>query len=273
MIYELNGVTFAYERDIPVLDSISFDVAQGERIAVLGANGSGKSTLMRLLDALSFPTGGTMTSVGIVLGESTFADETVNHAFRHRVGFVFQNPDVQLFSTTVFDELAFGPLQLGWQQPRIREAVNGALETFGISHLRERPPHRLSGGEKKRVALAATLITEPEVLLLDEPTNALDPESRTILVNILCSPPLDGKTIIMATHDLEVAQAVTSRTVILSKGKVVCDGHTHLLLQDFDLLRRTQLLHSHWHIGPNGRPVAHTHLHEHGRSASKPQHP
>jgi len=263
VIYDLEDVSFAYEADQRALAGVTLKVAPGERIALLGANGSGKSTLMRLLDALSFPTAGRMSAAGQALSEQALADEAVNHAFRRRVGFVFQNPDVQLFNATVFDELAFGPLQLGWARPRIIAAVDQALETFGIADLRSRPPHRLSGGEKKRVALAATLITEPEVLLLDEPTNALDPESRTILVDLLCSARTDGKTIIVATHDLEVAEAVTRRTVILAKGRVAADGETRAVLHDLDLLRRTHLLRSHWHVGSDGRPVAHAHPHRH----------
>ena len=263
MIYDLEDVGFAYEADQQALDGVSLKVKSGERIALLGANGSGKSTLMRLLDALSFPTTGRMSAAGTPVTEQAFATEAVNHAFRRRVGFVFQNPDVQLFNPTVFDELAFGPLQLGWERQRIVTAVDEALETFGIAALRGRPPHRLSGGERKRVALAATLITEPDVLLLDEPTNALDPESRTILVNLLCSARTDGKTIIVATHDLEVAEAVTGRTVILAKGRVAADGATRELLHDLDLLRRTHLLRSHWHVGSDGRPIAHAHLHRH----------
>lgn len=263
MIYDLDGVSFAYEPGHQALDSLCLSVVAGERIALLGANGSGKSTLMRLLDALSFPTGGRMSAAGVPITEAAFRDETINHAFRRRVGFVFQNPDVQLFNATVFDELAFGPLQLGWDRDRIVEAVEGTLALFGVSGLRDRPPHRLSGGEKKRVALAATLVTEPEVLLLDEPTNALDPQSRTILVDFLCSPRLDGKTIIVATHDLDVAEAVTRRTIILEGGKIAADGPTPNLLHDLDLLRRTSLLRSHWHTGTDGRPIAHAHLHGH----------
>ncbi|MCX7348598.1 MAG: ABC transporter ATP-binding protein [Alphaproteobacteria bacterium] len=263
MNYELDKVSFAYDADVPALDAISFAAAPGERIAILGANGSGKSTLMRLLDALSFPTAGTMTAGGLPVTEQAFAEDAVNHAFRKRVGFVFQNPDIQLFSATVLDELAFGPLQLGWDRARILESVEKTLSLFGIETLRGRSPHRLSGGEKKRIALAATLITEPEVLLLDEPTNALDPESRTTFVNLLCSPRTDGKTIFIATHDLDIAEAVTSRTIILDRGRIAADGPTRVLLRDIELLRRTHLLRSHWHIGPDGRPVAHAHPHGH----------
>lgn len=263
MIYELENVSFAYEGDQLALDGISLSVVEGERVALLGANGSGKSTLMRLFDALSFPTSGRMEAAGAPLTHDAFADDVVNYAFRKRVGFVFQNPDVQLFNATVADELAFGPLQLGWERARILAAVDEALQLFGIEPLRNRPPHRLSGGEKKRVALAATLITEPDVVLLDEPTNALDPESRTILVELLCSRRMEGKTIILATHDLEVAEAVSRRTVILAGGRVVADGPTHELLRDLPLLRKAHLLRSHWHIDKDGHPVAHAHPHGH----------
>lgn len=204
-----------------------------------------------------------MVAAGVPVTEQALSDESVNHAFRKRVGFVFQNPDIQLFNATVFDELAFGPLQLGWDQARITMAIDGALDLYGIASLRDRPPHRLSGGEKKRVALAATLITDPDVVLLDEPTNALDPSSRTIFVDMLCARHMDGKTIFLATHDLDVAEAVTSRTIILDRGKIAADGPTNELLNDFDLLRRTHLLQSHWHRDAGGRSVSHAHQHSH----------
>jgi cobalt/nickel transport system ATP-binding protein len=201
--FDFRDVVYAY-RAHRALDGVGFSIHLGERVALLGANGSGKSTLLRLMDALVFAGGGAATALGAPLTEEAFADEKVNFAFRRRVGLVFQNPDVQLFNPTVFDELAFGPLQLGWDKARVKEAIDTTLERFHLAHLRDRPPHRLSGGEKKRVAIASVIITEPDVLLLDEPTAALDPKSRAELVAFLAHGLGEGRTVIAATHDLDI---------------------------------------------------------------------
>ena len=182
--FELQDVGYAYQ-EVAALDGLSLVIARGQRVVLLGANGSGKSTLLRLLDGLYFPDRGVLEAFGEPLTEARLADEAINFAFRRRVGLVFQNPDVQLFNPTVFDELAFGPLQLGWPSARIRERIEAMLARFAIGHLKDRAPHRLSGGEKKRVALASVLILEPDVLLLDEPTAALDPESQSEVIRFL----------------------------------------------------------------------------------------
>src|SRR5262249_19838062 len=155
------------------------------RYVVLGANGSGKSTMLRLLDGLYFADSGNVLAFGEKLTEERFADEEFAFNFRRRVAFVFQNPDVQLFNPTVFDEIAFAPLQLRWDKQQIPTRVNEMLELMEIAHLKDRSPHRLSGGEKKRVALASVLVLEPEVLLLDEPTSALDPKSQSQVIDFL----------------------------------------------------------------------------------------
>src|SRR4029077_2094392 len=154
---------------------LSLNIAEGTRVALLGANGSGKSTLLRILDGLIFPSAGEVLFGGVELIEDHFAEDEFAYDFRRRVGLVFQNPDVQLFNPTVFDEVAFGPLQMRWTKNEIRERVAATMDTLEISHLKDRPPHRLSGGEKKRVAIASVLVLDPEVLLLDEPPAALAP--------------------------------------------------------------------------------------------------
>lgn len=147
-------------------------IGKGERIAVLGANGSGKSTLLRLLAGLAFSSGGAISFCGKLLTEETFRDDAFVFDFRRRVALIFQN---KLFNPSVFDEVAFGPLQLRWPKAQIIERVDAVLTSLQIEHLKHRAPHRLSGGEKKRVALASVLVLDPEVLLLDEPTAALGP--------------------------------------------------------------------------------------------------
>lgn len=238
--FELTKVGFGYG-DGPVLDGLDLSIEAGQRIALLGANGSGKSTLLRLLDALAFPTGGEIRAFGAPLTEDRLRDAAVNAAFRRRVGLVFQNPDVQLFNPTVFDELAFGPLQMDWPRQRIVEAVDAMLDRFGLARLRNRPPHRLSEGEKKRVALASVLILDPEVLLLDEPTAALDPESRTAVLELLARDRRPGRTVITATHDLAAATAVADLGLVLAGGRLERTGPLAGLLDDAVLLRRSGL--------------------------------
>jgi cobalt/nickel transport system ATP-binding protein len=222
-LFELTDVSYAYQNQ-PALCELSLQIRRGQRIALLGANGSGKSTLLRLLDALYFPDEGEIRAFGSVLTEEAFADDEVNYAFRRRVGLVFQNPDVQLFNPTVFDELAFGPLQLGWPKDRILLQIDELLAQFAIDHLKHRVPHRLSGGEKKRVALASVLIMQPEVLLLDEPTAALDPESQNQVIEFLRNSRGTGRTIVTATHDLNLLEEIADHVFVLDRGKLVAEG-------------------------------------------------
>ncbi len=145
-------------------------------------------------------------------------------SFRRRVGLVFQNPDVQLFNPTVFDEVAFGPLQMGWSRDEVIARVNGALEQMGITQLRDRPPYRLSGGEKKRVALASVIVLDPEVLLLDEPTAMLDPRSQSQLIDLIQNWKGSTKTIVTATHQVEIIEDIADRVVVLEQGSATADG-------------------------------------------------
>src|SRR5450755_1931762 len=161
MLFELERLTYRYE-GATALNDLSLSIPESSRVALLGANGSGKSTLLRVLDGLHFGESGTARFRGEDLSEEHFGDDQWAFSFRRQVGLVFQNPDAQLFNPTVFDEIAFGPLQLGWRKEQIRERVNQTLETMEIAHLRHRSPHRLSGGEKKRVAIASVMILDPE---------------------------------------------------------------------------------------------------------------
>jgi cobalt/nickel transport system ATP-binding protein len=262
-LIKLDDVHFGY-RASPALSGVSLTINAGERVALMGANGSGKSTLLRLLDALAFPASGRLEIFGTTINESAMQDDEANFAFRRRVGLVFQNPDIQLFNPTVFDELAFGPLQLGWDKPRIRQAIDEMLIRFDIAHLKDRPPHRLSGGEKKRVALASVLIMDPEMLLLDEPTAALDPESRDSLVQFLASGLGEGRTVITATHDLDIVEDIAERAIVLDKGRVASDGSVFDLLHDSQMLKSARLVHVHRHTHNHGEQQGEVPAHDHG---------
>jgi len=259
-VFELAAMSFRYP-EATALDGITLKISKNERIALLGANGSGKSTLLRLLAGLSFPSEGSAAFCGEPLTEGRFADDQFSRGFRQRVGMVFQNSDVQLFNPTVFDEVAFGPLQLGWKKSEIIERVDAALNDMEIFHLKHRSPHRLSGGEKKRVALASVLILDPEVLLVDEPTAALDPKSQGHVIDFLfgCA---GKKTVITATHDLSIIEDIADRCIVLENGRIAGDATPHAILHDWNLLQRAHLVHIHRHRHEAGG--VHTHPHVHG---------
>jgi len=260
-VFEVTGVTYHYDR-INALKGINVHVDRGERIALLGANGSGKSTLMKLLDGLYSPDSGSITAFGEPLTDAALQDERFARRFRSRVGFVFQNPDVQLFNPTVFDEIAFGPLQFEWPKDRIRSKVAEIMDLMQISHLKDRPPHRLSGGEKKRVALASVIVLDPEVLMLDEPTDALDPKSQGQVIDFLVGWGGGAKTVLTATHNLDIVEDIADRAYIFQDGRTICEGPPSRLLTDQELLARTGLLHAHRHIHDSGTVHSHPHAHQ-----------
>jgi cobalt/nickel transport system ATP-binding protein len=260
MIFQARELTFRYDEQL-ALNRLSLDVCQGERLALLGANGSGKSTLLRLFNGLAFPESGELLFAGEALTEEKLSNAEFSFGFRRRVGLVFQNPDAQLFNPTVFDEIAFGPLQLGWPKERIRQRVNETLETMEIAHLRHRSPHRLSGGEKKRVAIASVMILDPEVLLLDEPTSALDPKSQRRIIDLIASFSGGVKTVVTATHDLDSLEEISDRCVLFESGRIVGDGSAIEILHDVELLRRARLISTHKHTHASGEPHPHVHLH------------
>ncbi|MFN2239104.1 MAG: energy-coupling factor ABC transporter ATP-binding protein [Thermoanaerobaculia bacterium] len=256
-LYRLEGVRYLYE-EVVALDGLTIDFRRGERSALLGANGSGKSTLLRMLAGLDFPESGEIRFDGELLSEGRLSQRDVNERFRARVGMVFQNPDVQLFNSSVREELAFGPLQLGWSRDRVLDEIGRMAERMNLQHLLGRPPHRLSAGEKKRVALASILILDPEVLLLDEPAATLDPASESTILDELVTRRGSGRTVIMATHDLETLPDIADTCVVLSRGVAVASGPPERILENLELLRSAGLARGHHH-----RHGSETHAHEH----------
>jgi cobalt/nickel transport system ATP-binding protein len=259
--FEVEHISFDYE-GVQAIRDLSLHIEQGERIALLGANGSGKSTLLRILDALYFPSAGSVSFQGSPLTNAQFRSDGFSHDFRRRVALVFQNPDVQLFNPTVFDEVAYGPLQLRWGKEEILRRVEKTLAFMGISQLKDRPPYRLSGGEKKRVALASVLILDPEVLLLDEPTATLDPRTQSQIVDLIQQWKGTSKTVITATHQLEIVEDIADRVFVLEAGKVIATGTPVEVLANSDLLLRANLIHAHRH-SHGGIVHSHPHLHRH----------
>jgi cobalt/nickel transport system ATP-binding protein len=227
------------------LDGLTLSIPEGTRVALLGANGSGKSTLLRLLDGLYFAESGSLTFRGAQLTEERFSEDEFAFAFRRQVGLVFQNPDSQLFNPTVFDEVAFSPLQMKWPRQEIRDRVMETLEWLRIGHLKDRAPQRLSGGEKKRVALASVLVLDPAVLLLDEPTAGLDPRSQGQLNDLLVQWGGGGKSVIIATHDLADLRDTVDRCYVLDSGSLAAEGSPDEILGNVELLQRSNLVYRH----------------------------
>lgn len=236
----------SYLDTYPALAGVSLDVARGERLALLGANGCGKSTLLKVLDGLIFPAAGRYTAFGETITEDALEDEQLSKAFRSRVGFVFQNADAQVFSPTVAEEIAFGPLQLDHSREETRDRVADVLAMLGIADLADRAPFQLSGGQKKKVAIASVLVTNPEVLLFDEPTAALDPRTRMWLVELIEQLADAGKTIVHATHDLDVLGRIADRCVVLGEDhQVAAEGPPADVLADREMLLAVNLVHEH----------------------------
>lgn len=260
--FRLQHVRHEYPPGIAALCDIDLVVGCGEHVAIVGANGSGKSTLLKMLDGLLFPSSGSITAFGAPLTEEALEDPAFRRAFRSRVGFVFQEADVQLFCSDAFDELAFGPLQLGLGQEEVKCRVNEVARQLRIEQLLDRPPYTLSGGEKKRVAIASVLTMQPQVLLLDEPSNALDPRSQVWLLDVLQAWKSEGRTVVIATHDLSVAVEAADRIVVLSEEHTIAaDASPDAVLAQRELLLSVNLIHEHAH---RHAAFVHRHAHVHG---------
>lgn len=225
---EMQKVRFAYQPDHFALNDISCVIAAGERVALVGPNGAGKTTLFLCLAGVLVPQTGQMR----VCGLDPLLPADRKQLPRH-LGIIFQDSDDQIFSTTVQDDVAFGPLNLGLPMPEVMQRTAQALAQVGLSGFEERVPHHLSGGEKRRVALAGVLAMNPDVLLLDEPTAFLDPKGRRTLIELLCKQP---HTMLIASHDLEFVLEIGQRVILLDQGRIVADGLPRELLSQSELL-------------------------------------
>jgi cobalt/nickel transport system ATP-binding protein len=227
-IVEAHDVHFAYSDGTQGLRGVSFRISHGESVALVGENGAGKSTLLLHLNGCLMPTHGSVR-----IGDFPVSVHTLS-AVRRCVGMVFQNPDDQLFMPTVFDDVAFGPLNLGLEPEEVKKTVDRALVTVGAQHLSTRHPYKLSQGEKRAVAIATVLAMSPDILVMDEPSASLDPRARRRVIDLLKS---FTHTKIIATHDLDMALDVCARTIVLHQGLITADGPTGAILRDEELLR------------------------------------
>jgi cobalt/nickel transport system ATP-binding protein len=237
LVLEGRDLRYAYLGRFTALDGVSLSIRRGEKMALLGANGCGKSTLLKLLDGLLFADAGEFRAFGEPVTEDHLEDEQFSRAFRSRVGFIFQNSDAQVFSPSVREEIAFGPLNMGLAADVVEARVDDALAMLDVVDLADRAPYQLSGGEKKRIAIASVLVMNPEVLLFDEPTAALDPRTQQWLVELIVELNRAGKTIVVATHDLASLDVLADRCVVFSEDhRIVADGSPATILSDRDLL-------------------------------------
>lgn len=260
-IIKIEGVSFGYSDRIPALEDIHLRIAEGDRFAVIGSNGTGKSSLLKIMNGLIRPTRGKVFFRERELSENSLADKGFLKYCRISMGFLFQDSDVQLFCPTVRDELMFGPLQLEMDEKKRQARIDEIMTMLDIGHLRDRPSYMLSGGEKKRVAIASILTMNPDVLLLDEPTGGLDPRTRSFLMGLLIALSEAGKTIVIATHDLSLVSELQCRVAILSEDhRLEAVGSADDILHDLDLLLRVNLIHEHIHY--HGHEI-HSHLHPH----------
>lgn len=220
----IQALSFSYPDCPHALHNITTTIYPGERVGIVGANGCGKTTFFGLISGVLTPTAGQLS----VLGQPVLPGQ-----FRPDLGLVFQNPDDQLFSASVWDDVAFAPRNMGLPPEDVEQRVRTAMALTDVQDLAGRSPHHLSGGQKKRVAIAGILAMNPQVLLLDEPTAQLDPFSRRQLIRLLSSLP---QTQLIATHDLDLALELCDRTILLSHGHIIADDSTHALLSNAALL-------------------------------------
>jgi len=224
----VNNLHFTYPDGRPALRGVSLQISRGEKVALVGPNGAGKSTLMLQLN-------GILTGDGEIQVADLPVEKPNLPVIRAKVGLVFQNPDDQLFSPTVFEDVAFGPLHMGLPEAQVRARVNEALKQVGMQDYADRLSHHLSVGEKKRIAIATVLSMKPEILVLDEPSAGLDPRARRGLITLLRELPL---TMLVSTHDMLLVQELFPRMVIMDEGRIVADGPTEILMEDEALLER-----------------------------------
>jgi cobalt/nickel transport system ATP-binding protein len=231
-IVEVKSLRHVYPDGTVALHDVSFRITHGESVAIIGANGAGKSTLLLHLNGYLVPTAGEIRIGDFPMNKSTLPE------IRRTVGMVFQDPDDQLFMPTVYDDVAFGPMNLGLPGAEVAQRVKDALERVGAGHLQEKAPYHLSGGEKKRVAIATVLSMSPDILVMDEPTSGLDPFARRQLMGLLRD---FHHTKIFTSHDLDMVLELCERTIILNQGEIKADGPTREIFQDEALLAQCRM--------------------------------
>jgi len=256
----LEHISYSYGAR-PALCDVSLAIGKGESVSLLGANGSGKSTLLKLLNGLIFADSGVYRFDGREITRKKLEDKVFARSLHQRIGFVFQNVDAQLFCADVYDEIAFGPRQMGFDEAETEGRVLDMIRLFGLAGFEYRNPCHLSGGEKRKVAIACVLSLNPEILVLDEPLTGLDPRSARWLAEFIAELNRSGKTILVSTHDLGLVQEISRRSILFGEDhRVAADTQTPALLDDVELLKRVNLVDRYYHKHSDAR---HSHFHIH----------
>ncbi len=240
-IIELKNINYGY-RNNSALINLNLSIAGGESVAIIGPNGSGKSSLLKLINGIILPDSGEYFFNGEIINLQKLSDKYFSKKFHKSIGFVFQNSDAQLFCQNVYEEIAFGPRQMGFTEEAVNSRVQDCLGMLGIEHLKHREPYHLSEGEKKKVAIASVLALNPEVLTLDEPMNGLDPRIKRFMKDLIIDLNKSGKTIICATHEFEYIEGIFEKTLVLSEShNIIRTGKSILILQDEKFLTEHNL--------------------------------
>ncbi len=236
-IIEINNLNFIYPDGTPALKNINLNIDKGEKVAFIGSNGAGKSTLFLNLNGILRSNSGEITVDGIKLKN----DKQILKQIRQKVGLVFQNPDDQLFATTVVEDVAFGPLNLGLSKEEVENRVDVALEKVGMDGFEDKPPHHLSGGQKRRVAIAGILAMDPNIMVLDEPTSGLDPYGVLQILKILQEFNQDGMTILLTSHDVDIIPLFADRIYVMHHGEVAGEGTPERIFASPNLVMKAHL--------------------------------
>lgn len=239
---ELRDIAFSYG-ELKALESLDLDIGRGESVLFIGENGSGKSTLLKILAGAIHPTGGSYRFEGASISRESLKDPLFAKRFHQRVGFLFQNSETQLFCPSLAEEIAFGPRQMGLPEEEVAGRVHDCAAMLGLESLLDRPPYALSGGEKKKAALASILSLNPEVLALDEPMNGLDPRTKSFLRDFLVALKAAGKTILCSTHDFSYVEGVFGKVVVISgEHRIVREAPCAEVMSDVDFLRASNII-------------------------------
>lgn len=239
----IKNVSYYYDNNICALKNIDFHVCQGEAIALIGVNGCGKSTLMKVINGLVSPDQGNYYFENHEITNRKLQDQKFSKSFHKKIGFVFQNSEAQLFCSSVYDEIAFGPRQMGMNEKEVEERVEDTLKFLKIEELKTRQPYHLSGGEKKKVAIATVVALNPDVYTFDEPMNGLDPRTKRFLNEFMRGINKAGKTILCSTHDFEYIKGIFKRTVVFSKDHtIIRDGDYDKIMEDTVFLKENNII-------------------------------